>query len=123
MIVGMADEIPEEYARAIDQATTRKDLLSVVMRYGEVAADAVDLVQRMHDEDFEDWRHALKKERKGRFMGEEAFARFGAIILPEVMFKVATVASDYQVPWGLAYHRLKDVGRLTIKDDVASVDF
>ena len=121
MHVGYADEVPEEYGKALDKAKSLDELRSVVRRYAEVAYDAMLAVDEWTTDDFDDWRHALSKERKGKFMGDKFAERFSCVLMPEAMFKVAIVASEFHVPWGLAYHRLKDAGKLTIKNEIATV--
>jgi hypothetical protein len=121
MIVSHVDEIPTDYAKALDAAKTLDDLRTAVKLYGEVAIDAVEAVERMMEDDFEDWRHALAGERKGIFMGEDRMEKFGDILMPGTMMKISIFASQFHVPWGLAYNRLKQVGKLKIKDGVAEV--
>lgn len=122
MIVSQFDELPQQYSKALTDATTLPKLRETVRLYGEVAFDAVQVVESMSDGDFIDWRAALQKERKGIFMGEDAAARFMPVLLPEVMFRISEVAHRFKVPWGLAYCRLKDVGRLKIKDGIAELN-
>ena len=122
MEIRQFDEIPADYAKALDEAVTLADLRATVSRYELVAGDALDTVCAMDDEAFSDWRSALKKERRGKFMGEEAAERFGPILMPEAMLKVTVVASHFGVPWGLAYHRLSDTGRLTVVSGRAVLD-
>lgn len=119
MIVSHVDEIPDQYAKALDKAKSRDELLQAVKLYGEVAIDAVEIVEKMDDGAFDDWQAALKKERRGTFMGEAAMERFGPLLMPETMFKVSMVADQFKVPWGLAYNRLVEVKRLVVKDGVA----
>lgn len=121
MIVSHFDEIPEQYREALDKATTLPKLLAAVKLYGEVAIDAVQIVEKMTAADFYDWQAALKKERRGTFMGEADMERFGPLLMPETMVKVSIVADQFKVPWGLAYNRLREVGRLVVKNDVATM--
>ena len=122
MNVSNISEIPAEYGAALDEARLLRDLLAVVKKYAEVAIDAVHATEKMDDNAFVEWRGALRKERRGEFMGEALMERFGAILMPETMLKVSLVADQFKVPWGLAYNRLREVGRLTIKHGVAIVD-
>ena len=42
--------------------------------------------------------------------------RFGNVIVPDLMFQVSMVASQFGVPWGLAFVRLKDAGIIVYDD-------
>jgi len=87
-------------------------LRSVTADWRELADDALECANNMTAEDFELFRKGLKKERKGVFAGEKWSERFADILMPALMFKVSITASEYKVPWGLAYLRLKEAGRL-----------
>ena len=121
MFINNIDEVPKDYGKALDEAETLKDLQTAVKLYAEVAIDALKAVERMDEDDFADWRHAFAGERKGVFMGHERMDKFGDIIMPGTMIKISIFASRFHVPWGLAYNRLKEVGRLKIKGGVAEV--
>jgi len=73
---------------------------------------APDAEQAANAEGFEFEKDAMEMERRGRFSGEDAVRRFGAIILPENLMRASMVAVQYHVPDGLALRRLVDVGRL-----------
>jgi len=120
MQVSHVSEIPEDYQKALDEARTLPQLRRVVQEYREVAVDAVDAVNQMDDDAFVVWRGALAKERRGVFMGEALIDRFGPILMPAVMLQVAAVADRFKVPWGLAYIRLREAGRVTVKNGVAT---
>ena len=122
MQIGQFDEVPEDYAKALDAADTLQALRDTVARYELVAGDAVDAAKSLDDDGFVEWRNALKTERRGEFMGEELVERFGPLLMPEAMLKVTVVANHFKVPWGLAYHRLDETGRLTVKNGRAVVN-
>lgn len=126
MIVSNVDEIPLTYAKALENARTLDHLRTAVRLYGEVAIDAVAVVDQFDADDFVKWRGALQMERRGKFCGEkypEADVRkFLPILMPELMFKITMVAEQFKVPWGLAYNRLKEVGRLKVRNGVAELD-
>ncbi|MPZ71416.1 MAG: hypothetical protein GEU71_18120 [Actinobacteria bacterium] len=77
-----------------------------------MAEDAFRAVKRWDEETFADWRKALYLERHGRFMGAERTKRFGLVLMPEIMFRVEIVATQFHVPWGCAYIRLRELGHL-----------
>lgn len=125
MIVSNVDEVATNYAKALDDARTLDQLRTAVRLYGEVAMDAVQIVDRFDVDDFMKWRGALAMERRGRFCGdkypESDVKKFLPVIMPEVMFKISIVAEQFKAPWGLAYNRLKEVGRLKVKHGVAEL--
>jgi hypothetical protein len=110
--ITFSSDQPTDYGKAIDAALTPEDLRSALLAWKNLAADALAVAETMTAEDFEVFRAGLRKERKGRFAGDEWAIKYGAILMPEVMFKVSMVASQFHVPWGLAYKRLEETGRL-----------
>jgi len=120
MKIGYADDIFTDYAKALDDAKTLTALRVTTRLFALVAADAVEVADKMNEGDFEDWEVALRKERGGVFMGEALAERFGALLMPETMLRVSMVADQFKVPWGLAYHRLVEAGRVKVKNNVAT---
>lgn len=117
--ISYASETPEDYAKALNAAETLPALLSAITVYREVAADAYQQAADLDEAGFVAFRNALKKERRGVFSGGKAAKRFGSIMMPEVMMKVSIVAGQFQVPWGCAYIRLRQVGRVKILNGAA----
>ncbi len=103
---------PGDYAKALDAADSLPKLREVTLAWKLLAADAHALAERMDEESFERFKKGLKKERRGQFAGESYAEEFGVLMMPAGMFKVAMVAADYHVPFGLAYIRLKESGKL-----------
>jgi hypothetical protein len=108
-----------DYAAELTAVKNLKDLKNVVYAYRKIAKDACDVVDVMTHEDFKEFRTMLNKERRRKFSGKEAVEKYGSIILPEIMFRVAMVANRYHAPWGLAYIRCKEVGLLQEKQGIA----
>ncbi len=61
----------------------------------------------MSDSDFEVWREGLAKERRGEYAGDDFSYKYGALMMPEVLFKVSVIADRFKVPWGAAYLRMR----------------
>jgi hypothetical protein len=99
----------DRYTEALDGCDTLADLRSCLDGWRPLANDAADIADGMSEEDFTAFKKALRCERRGKFSGE---IRFLPIIMPEILFQVAMVSHQYHVPWGLAYIRLRDVGRI-----------
>jgi len=122
MPIGYLSEPIQMYAAQLTTATTLADLHELLTRYQRVADDALALVKTWSETDFTDWRKALAAERRGQFMGDKAAARFSAVLMPEVLFRVGIVAEEYKVPWGCAYLRLREVGQLKEVEGIALLD-
>lgn len=103
---------PGDYANALAAADTMQKLMEVVVVWKPLAEDAYRLVHSMTSKDFRAWRKGYASERKGKFAGEEFAVKYGSLMMPTLMFKVAMVAVKYHVPWGCAYLRLKETGTL-----------
>ena len=105
-------EQPQDYVKALDRCRTLKVLQHVTHEWREVAADAAKIAKEMTETDFEEWRKGLALERRGQFAGEQFAKKYGALQMPEVLFKVSIVAQQFGAPWGCAYLRLKETGNL-----------
>lgn len=114
-------EQPEDFARALDRCKKLEDLLVVTAAYESIAPDARALSLRMDEADFRRFKRGLHCERKGEFAGEVWMNDFGSLLLPEIMFKVSIVASKFGAPWGCAYLRLKEMGKLPTPTDCHGV--
>lgn len=69
----MLHESTFEYLKPTDEQVAKMaDVRTAVKLYGEVAKDALEALEKLEPEDFDDWQAALKSERKGKFMGESA---------------------------------------------------
>jgi hypothetical protein len=115
----LTDDVPSQWNKALDGARTLDELRAVVTHWRPLCEDAFNAVQEWSDDDFALWRKVLRMERRGRFMGSDAMERFGAVLMPGTMFKVSITAHQFHVPWGLAYCRLRDTGRIVERDGVA----
>lgn len=109
-------EQAHEYAAALTAADTREKLLAVLTAYRPLAADALAAAPQ-DDAEFEAWRAGLARERHGRFAGFGWSARWGALLMPELMLRISLVASDFRVPFGCAALQLKEAGRVVVRDD------
>jgi hypothetical protein len=103
---------PGDYAKALDAADSLGKLREVTAEWALLAEDAKAKADAMTEQDFERFRKGLKKERRGQFAGEEFAMEFEDLMMPAVMFKVAIAASEYKVPFGLMYIRMKETGNL-----------
>lgn len=99
------DNVAESYAKAIYSAKNKEELISAIEEFGELAEDALEFAKA---NDFEEMKEAIEKERKQIFAGK----KYIPLIIPAKMFKVSLLAHNLKVPFGLAYNRLKEAGKL-----------
>ena len=115
-ITYISDPVPS-YTAAITAAKNRDELQDAIAPFSLVAADAREMAGGKYS--FDEFRKGLRKERRGRFAGEDWAEKFAAIIMPEIMFRVSAVAQKFNAPWGVTYIRLKDAGRIIETDGQA----
>jgi len=100
-----------DYTKALTAAKSMELLTQVLEEYRAVFPDALDAAPQT-DEQFVEFRAGLLKERKGQFAGEDWATKYGAILMPELGMRVSMVANQFHVPWGCAYIRLAQAGRI-----------
>lgn len=115
--VGYVSEHDALWTKMLGAVTTLAELRLLATGWSAYCPDVVDAVSKMNENAFDDFQAALKKERRGTFCGEAAMEKFGCIIMPGFLMKVSMVADQFKVPWGLAFIRLKEVGRVTEQKD------
>jgi len=115
------DETFNEYLSALDGAKSLDDLRTVVATYRRFANDAFRVVSAMHEREWPAFRKGLRLERKQKFAGMPWAEKYGAVILPEVMLRVAAIALKFKVPWGCAFIRAKYVGMIIEQDGIARI--
>jgi hypothetical protein len=120
--IGYVSTLVEPYAQQAKNVKTLAALKALVNDWELLAGDALDRVSVMTEKDFVAYEAASKKEKKGKFAGLKAAQQFGMIWMPETLVKISMVAHQYTVPDGCAFIRLKEFGRLTIKDNRAVID-
>ena len=103
-------DAPTLWKEALDSAASLDSLTHVLHTWRELCPDAWDARPTTTTE-FDDWRHGLAKERKGRSNAEAWMDRYGAVIIPAKLMEVSIVAEQYKVPWGLAYIRLAEAAK------------
>ena len=111
----------EDYRKGIDRTKSLAELLDFLSTWELLAWDALDAARQMTPKDFLEMKKAIKTERSGVYMGDENAKRFMVFVLPEVLFMISTIAETYGTPWGLAYRRMKDGGKLTVKNGRAII--
>lgn len=115
------DESDQKYCTGLDKCRVPSDLTDLVERYAALFPDAYEQGKNLSDEDFMKFRSGLKKERKGRFAGEDFMRAFGAILMPANMIHIGLLANKFGVPFGLAFCRMKANGMLSIAGGVCKI--
>ena len=123
--VGMLDDFSREYSVALRDCSTLTQLRALVVEWRPFARDAYAVVWHggpdgggINPAQFEEFRRGLAKESKGKYAGDEWNDKWSVVVMPEIMFRAAVVAVQFKAPWGVAFNRLKDVGRVVLEDGV-----
>lgn len=109
----LSDPVPV-YSRRLAKVRSLAGLTRLVKEYAPIAWDAVEAVKGFQDGDFEAFLQAVKDERAGRFCGDDAARKFGAVFMPEPMLRVGMVAAHFGAPWGCAFIRMKEDGHIYV---------
>lgn len=117
--ISYLSETFDDYLSALDGVKSLDDLRAVVATYRRFANDAFRVVSAMHEREWPAFRKGLRLERKQKFAGMPWAEKYGAVLLPEVMLRVAAIALKFKVPWGCAFIRAKDIGMIIERDGIA----
>lgn len=98
-------ETDKDYVKALKKVHTLNDLKSFMLEYDDLVADAKQIVDKMNEKEFQKFIKNRNKENKGIFSNSETTS---VIMMPEKMFKISAMATQYKVPFGLVYIRLKE---------------
>lgn len=112
LIVPMSVEFSKDYRVMLDNAKTLEDLKCELHKRRMLIWDAYDIVKNWNEKDFRRFLKCKTMERKGHFMGEANFKRFGVVILPGMLIKISVIADHFKVFEGLLFNRMIEVGRL-----------
>lgn len=104
-----------DYCAALPKCKTLPDLMTLLHSYHTIFADALEAAPT-NDVEFAAFMAGLRKERRGQFAGEDYANRYGAVMMPELMLHVGMVAQKFGVPWGCAFIRLREAGRIAFDD-------
>ena len=106
-ITYVSDQL-KDYVDALSKVKTLAELRALTDDYAEIAGDAKVIADAMADTDFPAFLTGIKKERRGKFAGENFAEKYGPVLMPEILFRTSLVANKYFVPWGCAYIRMKE---------------
>src|SRR4030042_3072048 len=112
MKIGYVSDCAVEYVAELKKAGIYEELKAFMEKYKEIAYDAYLAV---NDPAFDmvEFQAGEKKERRGRFAGEEWNLKYGAVLMPEIIMFVSMVANKFHAPFGTAFIRLEEEGYLS----------
>jgi hypothetical protein len=73
-----------DYVTAVKTCNTQGELKEIIEKYREFAEDAYTIVKDMGNEEFE----AFRKGRRKKDPGLKWMETYGAVLLPEKLFKI-----------------------------------
>ena len=83
------------------------------------AWDALNLARTLTAAEWPALFAGLKDKRK---QSNKWGGQFGAIAVPETLLKITIIADQFCAPWGTAFIRLEEAGKITIVDKRVHVD-
>lgn len=117
--VTYVSENDREYAASLKRAQTFEKLKEHARFWRRLAADAFEAVNS-NSFDWNEFQKGRKQENQDIFAGEEWSAKYGAILMPEILMRVSIYAMQLGAPWGCVYIRLRDMGNIIEVDGVAT---
>lgn len=109
MKITYLSENATDYVAGLKAAQTEDALKSFLKEQRFLANDAYKATTS-DDFDWEEFQRGRKIENSGKFAGEEWAAKYGMVLMPEILIRVGIIAHNYGVPWGCAYIRLREAG-------------
>ena len=114
--IGYLDDLSGDYTKQRQAVLTFAELRRVMARWEPRAGDAFDIVSKMTAAQFRAYRKGERLERRGRYAGDEWVAEFEAILIPEMLLRIALIATRFGVPDGCAFIRAVKAGRFKERD-------
>jgi len=107
-------ECDKEYISELNQCDSLAKLVAHTVKWKPIANDAYEIACYMNYTDWYEFEkgYALEKKNRVHGAGLEWQEKYAAIVLPEILLRVSVIAVQFQVPWGLAFHRLIDAKML-----------
>jgi len=104
-------ECAKDYAAEIEEATNIDKLHAVLDKWRRLVPDAVEKAKGLSNKD---WQFVLLHKKDERY-GEETSDLAGEILIPAVLLVVTMTARRFQVPWGAAFIRLREVKQIELR--------
>lgn len=97
------------YVDGLKQAQTEADLRAFLKSQAFLAADAYKVISGPSF-NWDEFAKGRKIENSGEYAGDEYAAKYGAIMMPEMLIRVGIIAERFGAPWGCAYIRCVEKG-------------
>jgi hypothetical protein len=105
MEISYYDNCDTDYVKKVKTCHSLNELKSIVREYRELAEDAYQAVEKMDDLLFEQFCKGRNRSKPTMRWME----MYGAVLLPRRILEIGLIACQFGVPFGCAYHRVKDV--------------
>ena len=99
-----------EYSTGIRNCDTLEDLQRFTSEWRPYANDAFERTAGMDEIAFRDYKKGLLRESSGRYAGDVWAKKYGAVVMPELLFFLTLQAERLKVPEGVIFFRLLDGG-------------
>jgi hypothetical protein len=106
----LTDDPISDYAQQIRAANTHRKLMTVLASWRRLAPDAYEQAK---NGDWTDLQWAIANAANEQH-GERVNDIAGAVLMPATMLITTMTAQQYGTPWGLAFIRLCEVGRIVM---------
>ena len=118
MTVTYISEFDKEYAIGLRACMNLPRLREYTLHWGGLCLDAFEAVQNMTDEDWPTFRKGRNKEARGQYASVAWHERYGAVLMPDLLFRVSMIAQQFGVPWGTAFLRCEQSGIIQQRGNV-----
>jgi hypothetical protein len=106
MNISHYDQCDVDYVKAVKSCKTLAELKQIVTEYRELAEDAYQVVSKMDDLLFEQFCKGRNKSKPSMKWMET----YGPVLLPRMILELGLIACQFGVPFGVAYHRVRETG-------------
>lgn len=101
-------ETDKEYIREVRSCKTLSELRAITERYKTVAEDAHATAMTMTEQDFAEFCKSRSEFKPSLIW----MNKYGEVLLPKVIIEVGLIACKFHMPFGAAYLRMKELGKL-----------
>lgn len=113
--IGYLTDINKPYILGIRKCQDLKQLKAFLKKWKIFVEDSL---RQLESKDFswDEYKKGLWLESHGKFAGEKWAEKYGAIPMPKVLLFIGLVSTQFHVPDGTAFIRIKEAGDI-IKND------
>lgn len=119
MMITYLSEPVADYSKGLNGCASLTELQTFLADWRLLANDALIAAESMNERDWKVYHGGFKSERRGRYAGDAWALKYGAILMPEIMMRVSLVAVHFKTPWGLAYKKCLEHGKIIEQDGIA----